>query len=85
MNEIESFVEAGRAAEFLRLSRRRVLQMAREKAIPGHPIGGGSRKTWRFRLSELAEAIAAREVCTTVPKRGIITAGGPIAVPKRKD
>jgi hypothetical protein len=85
MAEVEFFVDANKAAEFLCIRRRRVLEMARAKDIPAHPIGQGRRKTWRFRLSELGEAIAAKEARETVPKRGIISAGGPIAVPKRKD
>ena len=40
-------------AKCLRLSRRRVLELARVKnGIPAHPIGG-TRKTYRFLLSEV--------------------------------
>jgi hypothetical protein len=28
--------------------------MARKGEIPAHPLGLGRRKTWRFRLSEIA-------------------------------
>jgi len=55
--DIEPFVDASKAAEFLCVTRRRVLEMARTNEIPGHPIGCGSRKQWRFRLSELAHAM----------------------------
>jgi len=58
--EIEAFVDAATAAKFLCVKRRRVLQMARSKEIPAHPIGRGRRKQWRFRLSELAQAIRQR-------------------------
>ncbi len=61
MSEIELFVDAGATAEFLCIKRRRVLDLARTGEIPAHPIGRGKRKTWRFRLSELAEAVAARQ------------------------
>ena len=73
----EQFVDPNRAAEFLSITRRRVLEMARAEEIPAHPIGRGRRKTWRFRLSELAEAIAAEKPDPFVPKRGIIDAGSP--------
>jgi excisionase family DNA binding protein len=53
---IEPFVDAERGAEFLGVTRRRVLQMARAGEIPAYPIGRGKRKTWRFRLAELAKA-----------------------------
>ncbi len=58
--EIEPFVDADKAAEFLVITRRRVLEMARAGEIPAHAIGEGKRKMWRFRLSELAEAIVAK-------------------------
>jgi len=53
----EPFVDANRAAEFLSLRPRRVLELARAHQIPAHPIGNGARKVWRFRLSELSLAI----------------------------
>jgi len=56
---LESFVDADEAAKFLSLSRRRVLGLARAKKLPAHPIGDGSRRVWRFRLSELAVAITS--------------------------
>jgi Helix-turn-helix domain len=75
--DIEAFTDADRAAEFLCVTRRRVLEMARHKEIPAHPIGRGKRKTWRFRLSELADAIASKEQETAARKRGIITQAVP--------
>lgn len=57
---IEPFVAADTAAEFLCITRRRVLEMARAGEIPAHPIGHGKRKQWRFRLSELADAFVAK-------------------------
>jgi hypothetical protein len=53
----ERFVDAASAAEFLSLSPRRVLDMARAGTVPGHPFGIGGRKTWRFRLSELESSV----------------------------
>jgi excisionase family DNA binding protein len=55
----ERFVDADEAAKFLSLTRRRVLDLTRERKLPGHPIGSGARRVWRFRLSEIAAAIAA--------------------------
>ncbi len=74
---IEPFVDADRSAGFLGVTRRRVLEMARAGEIPGHPIGRGKRKTWRFRLSELAEAVAAEIPDTPTSGRGIIDSGSP--------
>jgi hypothetical protein len=57
--DFEPFVDAHRAAEFLSLRPRRILELARAAQIPGHPVGAGKRKQWRFRLSELAAAVAS--------------------------
>ena len=55
----EPFVDADQAARFLVLTRRHVLELARAGSLPGHPIGTGARRVWRFRLSELAAAVGA--------------------------
>jgi hypothetical protein len=57
--EPERFVDAHRAAEFLFLTPRRVLELARKGRIPAHPLGDGVRKVWRFRLSELSAAMCS--------------------------
>jgi hypothetical protein len=58
---LEGFVDADEAGKFLSLNRRRVLELARAGKLPGHPIGDGARRVWRFRLSELAAAVAQTE------------------------
>lgn len=57
----EPFVTAKEAAQFLCLTVRRVLEMARSGQLPAHPLGTGKRHTWRFRLSELANALVATD------------------------
>jgi hypothetical protein len=52
----ESFVDAKRAAEFLSITPRYLLGLARTGHIPAYPLGSGPRKVWRFRLSELSRA-----------------------------
>ena len=56
----EPFVDATRAAEFLGIRPRRVLEMARAGEIPAHPLGTGARRTWRFRLTEICKTVLAR-------------------------
>ena len=56
---LEGFVDADEAGKFLSLNRRRVLELARARKLPGHPIGDSARRVWRFRLSELAAAVAS--------------------------
>jgi len=58
---LERFVDGDEAAEFLSLTRRRILELTRAGKLPGHPIGEGTRRVWRFRLSELANAVAAAQ------------------------
>jgi predicted DNA-binding transcriptional regulator AlpA len=53
-NSPEPFVDADQAASFLSISRKTLLAKARRRLLPGHPMGEGMRKMWRFRLSELA-------------------------------
>jgi excisionase family DNA binding protein len=55
---LEPFVDADEAAAFLSLTRRRILELARAGKLPGHPIGDGARRVWRFRLSEVAAAVS---------------------------
>jgi hypothetical protein len=56
----EPFVDATRAAALLGIRPRRVLEMARAGQIPAYPIGTGSRRTWRFRLSEICKEIVGK-------------------------
>jgi hypothetical protein len=58
---LEGFVDADEAGQFLSLNRRRILELARAGKLPGHPIGEGTRRVWRFRLSELAAAVSSTE------------------------
>ena len=58
---LEGFVDADEAGEFLSLNRRRILELARAGKLPGHPIGDGARRVWRFRLSEIAAAVSSTE------------------------
>lgn len=48
------------AAAFLGLDEKTITRWARKGYLPGHPIGEGKRKFWRFIESELSEWLAAR-------------------------
>lgn len=58
----EQFVDGQRAAEFLGLPRKTLLNLARRGSVPAHPLGDGMRHTWRFRLSELASWVQSKTV-----------------------
>jgi excisionase family DNA binding protein len=56
----EPFVTANEVAEHLKITRRQVLEMARKNQLPAHPVSFGSRrKMWRFKLTEVDQAIAS--------------------------
>jgi hypothetical protein len=58
----EPFIPADKAADFIGISRRFLLALARKGIAGAYPLGtgSGSRNTWVFRLSELAAAIASK-------------------------
>jgi hypothetical protein len=53
----EPFVDATKAAEHLAVSPRYLIDGARRGDLPGYPMGKGKRKNWRFRISELSDAL----------------------------
>ena len=75
----EPFVDADAVATFLSLDRRQVLDWARSGDIPAHPLGRGKRRTWRFRLSEITEAVLSRKK----PNQSTIRSGSPQVARKR--
>ena len=66
---LERYVDADEAGKFLSLNRRRILELARAGRLPGHPIGDGARRVWRFRLSELAAAVSPTEKSWFAPRQ----------------
>jgi hypothetical protein len=56
MND-EPFVDATKAAEHLSVTRRYLLDCARRGDVPAYRLGTGKRKVWRFRISELSDAL----------------------------
>lgn len=53
LESLEGYVSPEDAAEFLKISRLKVIRMARSGTLPAHPLGSGKRRQWRFKLSEL--------------------------------
>ena len=62
LEQRESFVPAEKVAEFLGITRRQVLQMARAGALPAHPLSGRKRHVWVFLISEITGHISTRRV-----------------------
>lgn len=74
--DFEPFVDEHVVARFLQLAPRRVLEMARDGQLPAHPIGC-TRKTWRFRISEIDAKFSA--------SRKQLVVNMPVAVPRTKE
>jgi len=66
----ERFVDAATAAEFLSFTRKYLLKLSRLGIIPAHPIGVGSRKQWRYLISELAEWVLSQSAIQPDNKNG---------------
>lgn len=76
--ELEPFVSADEAAEFLGIRRRELLALARRGIAGAYPLGTGSqRHIWVFRLSELASAITSQNPLIPKPAESVtIRSGG---------
>jgi hypothetical protein len=66
----EHFVDASTAAGFLSIDRRYLLKLSRLGLLPAHPLGIGSRRQWRYRISELAEWALAQNAIRPDNERG---------------
>jgi excisionase family DNA binding protein len=49
----EPYLDSRQAAEYLRISPKKLQRLARSHSLPAYGIGDGRRKMWRFRRSEL--------------------------------
>ena len=74
----ERFVSADEAARFLSVKRRYLLELARRGIGGAYPLGtGAQRRTWVFRLSELAGAVAGQTPIHSGPTCAILHPGSP--------
>jgi hypothetical protein len=84
----EPYVDADRAADFLQITRRQLLEMSRKRIIPGHRLGTGRHRTmWRYKISEVDFAVARgarkpssskmRDDLADAGNQGTIPVGGP--------
>jgi predicted DNA-binding transcriptional regulator AlpA len=68
---MEQYVDADAVAEYLKITRRQVLEMTRSGAFPGYPLGmGATRRMWRYRLSEIDAAVAS---CASTPPKSALS------------
>ena len=80
----EPFVSAEVAAQFLSVTRRYVLALARKGIAGAYAIGTGSmRKVWVFRLSELAAAVELQNRLIPKPPKCVTIRSGNLHAEKR--
>jgi hypothetical protein len=64
----EQFVDSEAVAHFLSMPRREVAKLTREGRLTAYPVSGRVRKTYKYRLSEVANDLALlRKPSTIVP------------------
>jgi excisionase family DNA binding protein len=51
----EPYVSVEKAAGYLDIAPKTLLEKARKGEVPAYPWGNGMRKTWRFKISQLDE------------------------------
>ena len=59
----EPYVDAERAAVFLDMRRKTLLDLARKGKLPGHTTGFGQRRMCKFRISELEHWMQTAVAC----------------------
>ena len=52
------WLTANEAAAYLKVKPRTILSWAKQGRVPGHPLSGSQRVTWRFLRSELDAMLA---------------------------
>jgi hypothetical protein len=80
----EPFVSADAAAQFLSVTRRYVLALARQGIAGAYAIGSGSvRKIWVFRLSELATSVEQQNSLIQKTRKCVTIRSGSLHAEKR--
>jgi hypothetical protein len=81
---LEPFVSADEAARFLSVKRRHLLALARIGLAGAYPLGTGTqRRTWVFRLSELAHSITSPTTLIAKPQKCVTMRSGSLRAEKR--
>jgi hypothetical protein len=81
----EPFVSSEEAAQFLAITRRHLLVLARNGIAGAYALGTGTkRRVWVFRLSELTEAIAVKKQPAPITGRTDIQSSLAVPAEKRK-
>jgi hypothetical protein len=67
----EAYVDAKEGAAFLRMHPKTLMRLAREGIVPAYSFSDGSRRHWRFLLSQLDTWMRSRVNSTAHPVRSV--------------
>ena len=68
-SRLERYVEACEGAEFLSIHPKTLIRLAREGKIPAYPYNEGTRRHWRFQITELDKWMKAKVNSSAHPVR----------------
>jgi excisionase family DNA binding protein len=68
---LEPYVTAKEGASFLGIHPKTLMRLARQGMVPAYSLSDGSRRHWRFLLSELDEWMRLRVHSTSHPVRSV--------------
>jgi excisionase family DNA binding protein len=66
--DLREWLTAAEAAQYLKVKKRTLLFWARLGKVPGYPLSGTHRHTWRFLKSELDDTIVRHSQCAAKEK-----------------
>jgi len=67
----EPYVDAKEGAEFLRIHPKTLMRLAREGSVPAYTFSEGTRRHWRFLISELDTWMRSRVNSNAHPVRSV--------------
>jgi excisionase family DNA binding protein len=71
VSDLEPYVDAGQAAQFLGIHPKTLMRLAREGQVPAYSFNDGPRRHWRFLKSELDNWMRSRVNSISHPVRSV--------------
>jgi len=69
--EFEPYVDAKEGATFIRIHPKTLMRLAREGSVPAYSFGEGTRRHWRFLISELDTWMRSKVNSNAHPVRSV--------------
>ena len=71
VSDLEPYVDAAEAAQFLGIHPKTLMKLARESRVPAYSFNEGTRRHWRFLKSELDIWMRSRVNSISYPVRSV--------------